>query len=36
MSKNSHAPAIKAIEDTKGNFHIWRMFLPQLKPSITE
>ena len=36
MSKNSHVPARKAIEDTNGRFHIRRMFLPQLNPSIAE
>ena len=36
MSKNNHVPARKAIEDTNGRFHIRRIFLPQLKPSIAE
>ncbi len=36
MSKNSHVPARKAIDATKGRFHIRRISLPQRNPSIAE
>ncbi len=36
MSKNSHVPARNAIDDTKGRFHICRIFLPQRNPSMAE
>lgn len=36
MSKNSHVPARKAMDDTKGRFHIRRISLPQRISSIAE
>ncbi len=36
MSKNSHVPARKAIDDTKGRFHIRCISLPQRNPSMAE
>lgn len=36
MSKNIQVPARKAIDDTKGKFHILRIFLPQRNPSMAE
>ena len=36
MSKNSHVPARKAMDDTKGRFHIRFISLPQRDPSMAE
>lgn len=36
MSKNIQVPARKAIDDTKGRFHIRRIYLPQRNPSMAE
>jgi hypothetical protein len=36
MSKNSHVPARKAMDDTKGRLHIRRISLPQRNPSMAE
>lgn len=36
MSKNSHVPARKATDDTKGRFHIRRISLPQRNPNMVE
>lgn len=36
MSKNSHVPARKAMDDTKGRFHIRRISLPHRNPSMAE
>ena len=36
MSKNSHVPARKAIDDTKGKFHILCISLLQRNPSMAE
>lgn len=36
MSKNSHVPVRKAMDATKGRFHIRRIFLPQRNPSMAE
>ncbi len=36
MSKKSHVPARKAMDDTKGRFHIRRISLPQRNPSMAE
>lgn len=36
MSKNSHVPARKAMDDIKGRFHIRRISLPQRNPSMAE
>lgn len=36
MSKNSHVPARKAMDDTKGRSHIRRISLPQWNPRMAE